>query len=159
LIELYIRKIWNDPKVANIIASGCFNSNYKVRLLSAYFLITTTETKKEEFSSSDEGEEGTYIPKQGHSKSVKPSKAREHRVQREKKRAMKKQRKRFSRLTGTEFFPLDLIHSHQDFADRLFAQVRKLQGDKFECKMASLAVIARLINRNKLMLIPFYTFL
>lgn len=88
MIELYKRKVWNDTKTANIIASGAFSSNYKVRLLACYFLISTTEHKKEEFSSSEDEE--TYVPKQGNTKSVKPSKAREHRVEREKKKAIKK---------------------------------------------------------------------
>lgn len=109
MIELYKRRIWNDAKAANIIASGCFNNNYKVRLLAAYFLISTTETKEEVSSSEDE--EPDYIPKKGRNKSVKPSKARTHRVEREKRNAIKKQRKRFNRKTGGEFFPLDLLHS------------------------------------------------
>jgi len=43
MIELYRRNIWNDTRTVNIIADGCFNSAIKIRLISSYFLITTTE--------------------------------------------------------------------------------------------------------------------
>ena len=40
---MYKKNIWIDSKTVNIIASGCFSSNYKVRLLACLFLISTTE--------------------------------------------------------------------------------------------------------------------
>lgn len=52
MIQLYKKNIWNDSKTVNIIALGCFNPYYKVRLISCHFLIETTEILDEE--SSDE---------------------------------------------------------------------------------------------------------
>lgn len=43
MIELYRRNVWTDTRTVNIIADGCFNASTKIRLISAYFLITTTE--------------------------------------------------------------------------------------------------------------------
>lgn len=88
LIELYRKNIWKDTKVVNIIAQGCFSLNYKMKLLACCFLIETTETKKEMESSDEEEEE--FIKKKGKNKSVKPTKAREHRLEKEKKQAARK---------------------------------------------------------------------
>lgn len=81
---------------------------------------------------SSEDEADKYIQKKGKNKSVKPTKAREHRVDREKKMAEKKQRKKLSRLNSSNgFFALDLIYSPQDFAERLFDTLKKHDNEKF----------------------------
>jgi hypothetical protein len=53
-IKLYKKNIWNDAKIINIIAAGCFNEYYKVKLVAAYFLLETTELKEDDLDSSDE---------------------------------------------------------------------------------------------------------
>ncbi len=53
LIELYKRNIWTDNRTINIIAEGCFSSSTKIRLISAYFLIQTTEPIEDIEDSSD----------------------------------------------------------------------------------------------------------
>lgn len=42
MIDLYKRNIWTDNRSVNIIAQGCFNQSAKIRMISAYFLISTT---------------------------------------------------------------------------------------------------------------------
>ena len=56
-IKLYKRNIWNDPKTVNIIASGCFNDYYKVKLVACYFLLETTWGHEEENSDEEDDEE------------------------------------------------------------------------------------------------------
>lgn len=46
MIQLYKKNLWNDVKTVNIIASGCFNEYYKIKLISCYFLIETTLPKE-----------------------------------------------------------------------------------------------------------------
>ncbi|CAD8135877.1 unnamed protein product [Paramecium octaurelia] len=158
MIELYRKNIWKDNKCVNIIAQGCFNQNYKIKLLACYFLIETTETHVEIESSEDEADK--YIQKKGKNKCVKPTKAREHRVEREKKMADKKQRKKLSRLNSNGgFFALDQIYSPQDFAERLFDNLKKHDSERFSVKLAMMHLISRLIHRHKLLLIPFYTYI
>lgn len=53
MIDFYKRNIWTDNRSVNAIAEGCFNSSAKVRLISAYFLIATTE-RLEELSESED---------------------------------------------------------------------------------------------------------
>ncbi|CAD8143186.1 unnamed protein product [Paramecium octaurelia] len=158
MIELYKKNIWKDNKCVNIIAQGCFNQNYKIKLLACYFLIETTETHVEIESSEDEADK--YIQKKGKNKCVKPTKAREHRVEREKKMADKKQRKKLQRFnSGGGFFALDQIYSPQDFAERLFDNLKKHDSERFSVKLAMMHLISRLIHRHKLLLIPFYTYI
>ncbi len=54
MIQLYKKNIWTDNKTINIIASGCLNPFYKVKLISCNFLIETTESL--DMSSSEEDE-------------------------------------------------------------------------------------------------------
>lgn len=42
MIDLYKRNIWTDIRSVNVIAEGCFNSSPKIRMISSYFLISTT---------------------------------------------------------------------------------------------------------------------
>lgn len=53
MIQCYKKNIWTDNKTINIIASGCHNPYYKVKLISCNFLIETTENFE---MSSDEEE-------------------------------------------------------------------------------------------------------
>ena len=46
-IDLWKRNIWTENKVVDLIARGCFNTSPKIRLISAYFLISTTEAQPE----------------------------------------------------------------------------------------------------------------
>lgn len=43
MIDLYKRNIWTDNRSVNIIAEGCFSQSSKIRMISSYFLIATTE--------------------------------------------------------------------------------------------------------------------
>ena len=54
MINLYKKNIWNDAKTVNIIASGCFNEYYKIKLISCFFLISTTEIKDIDEDDSDD---------------------------------------------------------------------------------------------------------
>lgn len=46
-VELFRKDIWSDSKCVNMIASGCFSSSQKVRLIASYFLLSTTEAQEE----------------------------------------------------------------------------------------------------------------
>lgn len=86
-IALYKKNIWSDVKVVNIIGAGCFSQSYKIRLISAHFLISTTEPQEEE--SSDEEDDGPTDPGQIKFRKgiTKNTKNKEKQVEREKRRA------------------------------------------------------------------------
>ncbi len=57
MITLYKKNIWTDQKTINIIATGCLSDSYKLKLISCYFLVATTELEEYDSESSDEEEE------------------------------------------------------------------------------------------------------
>ncbi|KAM3132275.1 hypothetical protein pb186bvf_015605 [Paramecium bursaria] len=154
MIELFRKNVWKDEKAINIISQGCFNTNYKIQLLAAYFLIETTQQKLDSDSESEE----EFLQKKGKNKSVKPTKAREHRLNKQKKAQLKKQKKKLQN-TSANIYPLDHIFNPQDYAERLFNQLKKQDSDKFQIKLALMHLISRLINRHKLMLLQYYTYI
>lgn len=90
MITLYKKGVWTDQKTVNIIASGCLNDNYKIKLISCYFLVSTTEIA--EYVSTDEDEEEVDLrEKKGINKKTRAKIAKRDR---EKKKADKKLRKR-----------------------------------------------------------------
>ena len=86
MVSLYKKNVWNDPKTINIIAQGVFNDYYKVKLIACYFLIETTEVK--DIESSDYEDEEAINTKE--KKGSKKTKSKEVRLDREKKRAVKR---------------------------------------------------------------------
>lgn len=118
MITLYKKGVWVDQKTVNIIASGCLNDNYKIKLISCYFLVSTTEM--EDYVSSDEDEEDEVDLKE--KKGInKKTRAKMAKLEREKKKAAKKLRKRMKQNIRNNFFPIDQIYNPQDFAEKVFA--------------------------------------
>lgn len=154
MITLYKKGVWTDEKTVNIIASGCHNENYKIKLISCYFLVSTTELEQYE-SSSEEDEEVDLREKKGLNKKTRAKIARN---EREKKKAAKKLRKKMIQNIKNNFYPIDLLYNPQDFAEKLFAMLRK-SHEKFPVKMAMMSLLSRLIGRHHLILLNFYSFI
>ncbi len=53
LIDLYKKKIWNDAKTVNIIASGCFSKISKVIALALHFFSGKDVEEDEDDSDSE----------------------------------------------------------------------------------------------------------
>ena len=47
----------------------------------------------------------------------------------------------------TDFLPIDTLYDPQNYADRLFAKLRK-SNDKYEVKLLMLRLVSRLIGRH-----------
>lgn len=60
--------------------------------------------------------------------------------------------------SGTRFFPIDQIHDPQDFSEKLYSVASK-KDEKFIVRMVAVQLLARMINRHKLQLLPFYSML
>ncbi len=73
-------------------------------------------------------------------------------MEREKKKAERRRKRKEQSHKINTFFPIDLLNDPQEFVDKLFSQLRKMT-DRFEVKMAIMAVISRLLGRHKLILL------
>ena len=125
---LYKKNIWMDGKTINTIALGCFNPFYKVKLISCFFLIETTEAQEEESSSEDDSG-----PVYKEIKGPKKTKARIARQERDKKKEKRKIRRKelLRHKVNKNFFPIDQIIDPQEFGEKLFTTL-KGSNDKFE---------------------------
>lgn len=155
MITLYKKGVWTDEKTVNIIASGCLNENYKIKLISCYFMVSTTELEEFESDDSDEEEEVDLREKKGINKKTRAKIAK---AAREKKKAAKKLRKKMQQNIRNNFFPIDQLYNPQDFAEKVFALLRK-SHEKFPVKMCMMSLLSRLIGRHQLLLLNFYSFL
>lgn len=61
-------------------------------------------------------------------------------------------------MTRTDFLPIDTLYDPQNYADRLFAKLRK-SNDKYEVKLLMLRLVSRLIGRHSLLILQFYPFI
>ena len=43
MVKLYKRDIWTDTRTVNIISQGCLSQSPKIRMISAFFLLQSTE--------------------------------------------------------------------------------------------------------------------
>lgn len=111
-IDLYKRNIWTENKVVDLIARGCFNASPKIRLISAYFLISTTEAQPDEESDEDEIDLKDIRLKKGITKATR---TKEKLIDKEKKRVIKKLKKKALKENNNKFFPIDVIYNPHDF--------------------------------------------
>ena len=54
--------------------------------------------------------------------------------------------------------PIDTLYDPQNYADRLFAKLKK-SNDKYEVKLLMLRLVSRLIGRHNLIIVQFYPFI
>jgi protein SDA1 len=147
--------VWNEDKTVNVIASGCFNKNSKVVRQACEFLIETTQGTGYLDESDDDEEQPLSFREV---KSSKKTKAKAARKERELKKLQRRQARKLRTQIMKSFFPIDVIYNPQDFADRLFNEMRK-KTFKFEVTLNMMSVVARMIGRHKLMVLNFYSFM
>jgi protein SDA1 len=155
MIELYRKNIWTDNRTVNIIADGCFNNSDKIKLLASYFLITTTEALEEIEDSEDSGPETNPNEIKFKKGIVKHTKFKEKQVAKEKRRAERRIRKKEIWARKKNFMPIDLIYNPQVFVEKLF-NIMTSKHSKFAHKVVYMSLIARLIWRHQLIVLPFY---
>jgi protein SDA1 len=153
MIELYKKNVWTDNRSVNIIAEGCFSQSAKIRMIAAHFLIATTEALEELSESEDEPTNPSEIKMQ---KGVtKHTKSKERQMEKEKRRAARRLRKKEIQGRRQNFMPIDVIYNPQIFAEKLFNFMSK-KNIKFSHKLIFMALVARLIWRHKLIILPWY---
>lgn len=154
MIDLYKRNIWTDNRSVNIISDGCFNQSNKIKLIAAHFLMSTTEPLEEMEESSDEDAVNPSDIK--FKKGItKHTKNKEKKIEKDKKKAARRLRKKEVQGRKCNFMPIDLIYNPQDFSEKLFNIMAK-KNTKFTHKIIFMSLVARLIWRHRLIILPFY---
>ncbi|CUV04710.1 unnamed protein product [Cryptosporidium hominis] len=168
IIDVYRQHVWNDAQAVNIIAKCCVGSTSpKVASTAARFLLgrnCSMEELENDIEDEDEKRElaaeaakamkSALLGISSNSKKKKMEKA---------KQAMKKLEKQKKNKTENNSLIksnqcIDLIHCPQEFAEELFHRVAS-HTDPFEVRMTLIGLISRLIERHRLILINYYSYL
>ncbi|XP_062545284.1 protein SDA1 homolog [Armigeres subalbatus] len=156
MIELYKKRIWNDAKTVNVIATvGCFSKVTKVMVASLKFFLGTDE--QEENSDDDSDKEVDLKGAIMVNRVNKKTKKRKKQLEAAKKLYSQAQKKK-TKAVSFNFSAVHLIHNPQGMAENLFKQLQN-GNERFEVKLMHLDVISRLIGIHELFLFSFYPYI
>ncbi|XP_053694729.1 protein SDA1 homolog [Sabethes cyaneus] len=157
MVELYRKRIWNDAKTVNVIATvGCFSKVTKVMVASLKFFLGTDE-QNEKDSEEDSDKEVDLKGIMMVNRINKKTKKRKKQLEAAKKLYNQAQKKK-SKAVSFNFSAIHLIHNPQGMAENLFKQLQD-GNERFEVKLMHLDVISRLIGIHELFLFSFYPYI
>lgn len=157
MIELYRRNTWNDTKTVNVIVTACHSKVTKVMVTALKFFLGSDAPVKENDSDSESEDDEVKAKKlinasQVNKKSGKKAKKLEKAL------ALLRKTKKKKKPVSFNFSAIHLINDPQGFAEMLFKQVES-STERFEVKLMTMNLIARLIGIHDLILLNFYPFL
>lgn len=178
LVDLFRRKIWNDAKCANMIATACFHPATPVAIIAAKFILDS-ESKDHDLDSDSEDEDGQEGSRRRSRDGQRASDMWKAYNMTGKKSSKKRKRMErvINRLTRvkstasngpvTEHRPghpaleaMMLINDPQDFAERLFSDLQnRRRRESYENRLVFMNLISRLVGTHELILLNFYPFL
>lgn len=158
MIELYKKRIWNDAKTVNVIATvGCFSKITKVMVASLKFFLGTDEQQDGKDSDEDSDKEVDLKGVMMANKVNKKTKKRKKQLEAAKKLYNQAQKKK-TKAVSFNFSAVHLIHNPQGMAENLFKQLQA-GNERFEVKLMHLDVISRLVGIHELFLFSFYPYI
>ncbi|XP_055639043.1 protein SDA1 homolog [Toxorhynchites rutilus septentrionalis] len=156
MIELYKKRIWDDTKTVNVIASvGCFSKVTKVMVAALKFFLGTDEENEKESDDSDKEVDLKGIMMTN--RVNKKTKKRKRQLDAAKKLYNQAQKKK-TKAVSFNFSALHLVHNPQGLAENLFKQLQN-GNERFEVKLMHLDMISRLIGIHELFLFSFYPYI
>ncbi|KAI9346463.1 SDA1-domain-containing protein [Obelidium mucronatum] len=159
MIELYTKNIWNDAKTVNVVAEACFSPHPKIASTAVHFFLGTHEDKKKE----EDEEEEPDIDAIRHRIQINTKKKSKSSAVDKALASIKRKQRAKERAEVFNFSALHLIHSPQDFTDKLFARLKQITANsssfRYDLRLAFINLISRLIGIHRLINLPFYTYL
>ncbi|KAG2439494.1 hypothetical protein HXX76_004848 [Chlamydomonas incerta] len=170
LTEMWRRHVWRDARTVNVISSAAFHKSPRVLLAVMKFFLG--QDREEEDGSDKEdggGDDDEDARPKGPSKEDvyaayhKGTSSSKKKKQKKLKRVIEKVKKADRRKSaaggGAESFAaIHLLHDPQAFAERLFGRLSG-GGERFETRLAVMAVVSRIIGVHKLLVLNFYPYL
>nr|XP_018913921.1 PREDICTED: protein SDA1 homolog isoform X1 [Bemisia tabaci] len=156
MIELYKKRIWNDAKTVNVLATACFSKVTKVMVAALKFFQSSDDPEPTK-DSDDSDDEINPQAKALANKFNKKTRKRKNMLEKTKKAAAKEKKKKGD-APSFNFSALNLIHDPQSFSEKLFAQLEK-RHERFEVRLMTIDVISRLIGLHQLFLFNFYPYI
>ncbi|KAI8843937.1 SDA1-domain-containing protein [Chytriomyces cf. hyalinus JEL632] len=159
MIELYTKNIWNDAKTVNVISEAVFSPHAKLASTAIHFFLGTHDEKKNE----DDEDEGIDMESIRHKMQINKKKGSKSNMLEKAMATVKRKQRQKERAEVFNFSALHLLHSAQDFTDKLFARLKQITSNsnsfRYELRLAFINLISRLIGIHKLIILPFYTYL
>lgn len=180
LVGLFRRRIWNDARTANVIASCVFHDAAPVALIAAKFLLDS-ESKSEdegegEFADSDDDDGGHETALKGHDSKKAADMWKAYGLTGKKSSKKKKQMERtINRLTRVKksagsgndtlsqqpaFAAMYLLNDAQSFAERLYTDLQtRRRNEPYENRLVFINLLTRLVGTHQLLVLNLYPFL
>ncbi|PNW82173.1 hypothetical protein CHLRE_06g277050v5 [Chlamydomonas reinhardtii] len=170
LTEMWRRHVWRDARTVNVIASAAFHKSPRVLLAVMKFFLGQDRDDEDGSDKEGEGEgdEEDAKPKgpskediySAYHKGTSSSKKKKQKKLKRVIATVKKADRRKSAAGGgaESFAAIHLLHDPQAFAERLFGRLSG-GGERFETRLAVMAVVSRIIGVHKLLVLNFYPYL
>lgn len=177
LIDLFRKRIWNDSRCANMIASACFHPATPVALIATKFLLDA-ESKEDDGDDSDVDDDvGTSRGRKsydGHKASDmwkaynmtgKKSSKKRRRMERvinnaTRVKSVSSKGAVHSSADHEAFAAMMLLNDPQEFAERLFSDLQtRRRKEKYEDRLVFINLLTRLIGTHQLIIFNVYPFL
>lgn len=161
MIELYRKKVWNDAKTVNTIATACFSKVTKIMVAAIKFFVGRDEEEggdggdSDSESDSDNEEEKKSVKATMMAMKVNKRTKKNQKKLDKAKAAVKKNQKDKKTKVSYDFSALHLVHDPQTLAERLYKRLEKM-NERFEVKLMTMNFISRLIGVHQLYLPNFY---
>ncbi|KAI0561455.1 hypothetical protein FGB62_81g03 [Gracilaria domingensis] len=178
LVDLFRKRIWNDAKCANMIATACFHPAISVSIIASRFMLNS-ESKERSQDSDDESDDESpnmqRTTRDGHKASDmwkaynmtgKKSTKQKKRMERIINRATRVKSSVTSNAISEknpghpQLEAMMLINDPQEFAERLFKDLQtRRKKESYENRLIFINLISRLVGTHELILFNFYPFL
>lgn len=176
LIDLFRKRVWNDPRCANMIASVCFHKSTPIAVIAARFLLDSNVREAGEDDSDDDDDEEQNRQTRGQDgrkaadmwkaymmtgkKTTKKRKRMERVIARATRHKAASTEKGISGTDQASTAAMALLNDPQEFAEKLFSSLQTLRKrDKYETKLIFINLLTRLIGGNHLILFEAYSYL
>ncbi|KAG2445218.1 hypothetical protein HYH02_008686 [Chlamydomonas schloesseri] len=170
LTEMWRRHVWRDARTVNVIASASFHKSPRV-LLAVMKFFMGQDRDDEDGSDKEDGGDGDDedakpkgpskedIYSAYHKGTASSKKKKQKKLKRVLATVKKADRRKSAAGGGAESFAaIHLLHDPQTFAERLFGRLSG-GGERFETRLAVMAVVSRIIGVHKLLVLNFYPYL
>eukprot|EP00178_Gracilaria_changii_P011882 TRINITY_DN335_c0_g1_i1.p1 TRINITY_DN335_c0_g1~~TRINITY_DN335_c0_g1_i1.p1 ORF type:complete len:722 (+),score=124.10 TRINITY_DN335_c0_g1_i1:155-2320(+) len=178
LVDLFRKRIWNDAKCANMIATACFHQAISVSIIASRFMLNSESKELSQDSDDDTDDESPEMNRttrdgqkasdmwKVYNMTGKKSSKKKKKMERIINRATRVKSSVTSRAISEknpghpQLEALMLINDPQEFAERLFKDLQtRRKKETYENRLIFINLISRLVGTHELILFNFYPFL
>lgn len=158
MIILYKKKVWNDAKTINAIGHACLLNDSKIIVAACQFFLSEYQEDENDTSDEEELDELKNKYKLLGKANNRKTKTRKHKLKALMKSIERREKRKSKVKVNTDFMPIDLIHDHTNFADKLFYKLNTFK-ENFKLKLILMRLIGRIIGRHKIFINNFFNYI